>query len=431
MTLLDFLTCLTDHIQAIWPGSNLTPNTTDLYDCKPVVPITIQEYEDITYSIMNTSFIVNSRFVKYINRFVSRVANITYPFDRTTQMGTIPGIIKYDVTTIASFILQDSTRDTTSTVGALIEQVNSAVSSALRPDLFNMLATDYLVCLTDVAPWSTNNPNRAIPKVCLPILNSTYSELAVLFAAINREANNDFLYDYNEGYALTDISSQPITSAPLKIQSVIIKFAYEVLQKEVFNSNFTGMNLSQIIADLSANQTISYYSTFDNPSLGKMTLLDFLTCITDNIQAIWPGSNLTANTTDLYDCKPVVPITIQEFEDITFSILNTSYINRTFFFNDTIKYAAIVANITDLYNKTTQLGAVEGVGWVLSGLVSFILQDSTRDTTSTIGALVGLVNSAVSSALRPDLFNMLATDYLVCLTDGATLLANSNTTARG
>jgi hypothetical protein len=149
----------------------------------------------------------------------------------------------------------------------------------------------------------------------------------------------------------------PISTAPLKIQGVIIKYAFEVLDSKVYNiSNANAPNgygnatISKLITD--AAQT--NLAAFGNADLANMLLVDFLTCITSNIKLVWPESNLTVNTTNVIECEPVYPITIREFNDITNSILNTNYLTRTNFANDISNYFAFCNAGFSSFSDTTQ-----------------------------------------------------------------------------
>jgi hypothetical protein len=206
----------------------------------------------------------------------------------------------------------------------------------------------------------------------------------------------------------------PVSSAPLQIQSIIIKYASDALA----SMNFSAVNSY-------SNATLS---TTSNTDLNQMLLKDFLTCLTSYIQSVWPDSNLTVNST-IINCQPVVPLTIQEFLNIGDAIYNSS------FFNDPDKISNAQAHIDRInrlvspyadYTNATQLSTRSGTKFQFQTHVIYIENFVNRyDFNTTVGTLVERYNNNLSSETRPDLLNMIVNEFLACLANGAPWSANN------
>jgi hypothetical protein len=212
----------------------------------------------------------------------------------------------------------------------------------------------------------------------------------------------------------------PISTAPLILQSAVIKLAYEALS--VYNSsaiyarnNFT---LSYAVDQAGFSPGIT------NVEFGNLTFIDFFTCLTSHIEAVWPGSNLTVNTTNIINCQPVIPITIQEFFNTLYSILNTGFLRERGGNFDYSNQLQLLKNDLTSRVNTTQLVTLPYLKRSMSSFAMILLDLSPINSTTTVGTLVGLYNANLSSEIRPDLLNTLVIDYLACFTNGAPWSAN-------
>jgi hypothetical protein len=266
-------------------------------------------------------------------------------------------------------------------------------------------------------------------------MNATLNELGqILLAFYFDETEKFFSYDYFEAYSLIDYSYFQISTASPKIQSVIIKYAYEVLSSKVFNLNSTkapegygNATIAKLLKDANYGDVTSF-----NPDLVNMLLVDLLTCFTSDIQFVWPGSNLTVNTTNVIDCQPVLSLTVQEYMDISSLILNSKYLtgtrytgNRYKYFRDSIAEISSWSGVTN----STQIATINNTTKKLASIFAYFSTiDSPRSFNTTVSQLAELNKITLSSSITSSLLNMLVDDYLACLTDAAPWSANNSTT---
>jgi hypothetical protein len=144
----DMLDCLTNNLQAVWPGTQLTVNTANVFNCQPVLPLTVQEFNDIKNSILNNNFLTGTKYQTSITFFTNTIDQQLTGLSTSTQLSTI-STLSTNVRAYSYYLLASTSRDFSTTVGTLA----GAASSSMTPDLQNMLVTDYLVCLIQAAPW--------------------------------------------------------------------------------------------------------------------------------------------------------------------------------------------------------------------------------------------------------------------------------------
>jgi hypothetical protein len=75
----------------------------------------------------------------------------------------------------------------------------------------------------------------------------------------------------------------------------------------------------------------------------------------------------------------------------------------------------LMANFSD----TTKLTSISKVAQNVYYFYRMFISDSPLDFNTTVGTLVGLFNSTLSSSISPNLLGMFATDYLMCFIIGA------------
>jgi hypothetical protein len=78
-----------------------------------------------------------------------------------------------------------------------------------------------------------------------------------------------------------------VSEASLQAQNASIKYAFDML---------SGFNLTADRNKTILDIRIGASSQLVYDLLGKITVLDFLMCLTSHIQFVWPGSDLTVDT---------------------------------------------------------------------------------------------------------------------------------------
>jgi hypothetical protein len=261
-------------------------------------------------------------------------------------------------------------------------------------------------------------------------MNATYTNFAYVLYALAAQTEFSYFYDYYEAYSLIDDSPLPISLAPPQIQSVIIKYAYEILSNNAYNRSNTkapdGYG-NATIAKLITDAGYPSLAKFNNSILGNMLLLDFLTCVTSDIQFVWPGSNLTENTTGVIDCAPVLPLTVREFTDISSSVIHANYLSKKGIPSTITENFASSLAVLSSSPDSAKIGTIQKAQKVIVKFTYSVLVFAPRDFNTTVGSLIQLVNATLSSTITSSLLNMLVTDFFACLTEVAPWSAYNST----
>jgi hypothetical protein len=187
-----------------------------------------------------------------------------------------------------------------------------------------------------------------------------------------------------------------------------VKYASDLLQ-------ISGLSSDVNIKDL-------YINFSGNFNLGNIGVVEMLTCLTSNIQDVWPGTQLTLNTPNVFDCQPAVSLTIAQFFGLSNAM--TTFYNAT-----TDQYR------TDLFENAnaiqTEFNGIVDSRWIstvpsastyVSNFSYYILLSFPRDFSTTIGTLVAN-DVSLRSTMAQSLLDMLVTDFFVCLTQTAPWLS--------
>jgi hypothetical protein len=260
---------------------------------------------------------------------------------------------------------------------------------------------------TSTTTTTTTITTTTVYKLCLPIANSTYSDIYQAFAYTKLFITQEFNNDFDQMYWLLSNSAAPVYATPLHLQSIIIKFASDTLI--MLNASAT------LDSYYTANISSLYPLACSNPDFSSLLNIDFLTCLTSHIQSVWPESNLTASTTDIINCQPVFPTTILEFQTVVNSILNTDYI--TYFPVKGFLQGALNTLFSGANGDPTSIKvfALQNLKNQIINLSKNIANWAPRDFNTSFSALVDIYNSALSSEIRTDLLDMTVSDFLACI----------------
>jgi hypothetical protein len=112
------LVCLTSNTQAVWPGTQLTVNTANVFNCQPVRNLTIQQFHDISNSILKTAYLTSTAYFAIMQTSNTTLERRFAPLSQDTLLSTISNLLK-SMSKFSYYLLLSAPRDFNTTVSTV------------------------------------------------------------------------------------------------------------------------------------------------------------------------------------------------------------------------------------------------------------------------------------------------------------------------